>query len=113
MEDGLRQAKLSERKQLSSLNPCCNGRWSQTDTIMNKYKRTGLNPCCNGRWSQTSYIFIYTTLLYGLNPCCNGRWSQTEASEHYASLHKVLILVVMEDGLRQLIDEEDAKCRES
>ena len=38
----------------------------------------------------------------GLNPCCNGIWSQTSCD--YSALESrlgVLILVVMEYGLRQ------------
>ena len=35
----------------------------------------GLNPCCNGRWSQTTRIEVCGAC--SLNPCCNGRWSQT------------------------------------
>ena len=34
-----------------------------------------------------------------LNPCCNGRWSQTDGEWTIEAYH-VLILVVMEDGLR-------------
>ena len=37
----------------------------------------------------------------GLNPCCNGRWSQTSLRKKVV-LILVLILVVMEDGLRRL-----------
>ena len=43
-------------------------------------------------------------VLYRLNPCCNGRWSRRFVT--YVSFPKkggVLILVVMEDGLGDLL----------
>ena len=43
-------------------------------------------------------------LVKSLNPCCYGRWSQSPLKASQSSRTKtVLILVVMEDGLR---DEE-------
>ena len=41
-----------------------------------KPSTTSLNPCCNGIWSQTLYDAQFEHLLC-LNPCCNGIWSQT------------------------------------
>ena len=38
-----------------------------------------------------------------LNPCCNGRWSRTRADTVIKTVHAVLILVVMEDGLVHFI----------
>ena len=78
MEDGLVLARgISEVAEDKRLNPCCNGRWSRT-RIMNEIipGAQSLNPCCNGRWSRT-----------GTSPSINGSGS------------RVLILVVMEDGL--------------
>ena len=41
-----------------------------------------------------------TKLLAGLNPCCSGQWSRTHVRvEGWVSVLRVLILVVMEDGL--------------
>ena len=37
-----------------------------------------------------------------LNPCCNGRWSSTSLMTSQHSMPRVLILVVMEDGLVHL-----------
>ena len=38
--------------------------------------------------------------VVGLNPCCNGRWSlRQEGHGDCKYVAKVLILVVMEDGL--------------
>ena len=34
-----------------------------------------------------------------LNPCCNGRWSRTTIQQWLPHRLRVLILVVMEDGL--------------
>ena len=82
---------------IMSLNPCCNGIWSQT-LLVNAEIEFSLNPCCNGIWSQTYIYYIAFIVLvlilvvmeYGLrrvceqgcdgrslNPCCNGIWSQT------------------------------------
>ena len=37
---------------------------------------------------------------YGsLNPCCSGRWSRTAEKDSYQPGERVLILVVVEDGL--------------
>ena len=60
-----------------------------------------LNPCCNGIWSQTSIILYGFKRTQSLNPCCNGIWSQTyNESECSFITTFVLILVVMEYGLR-------------
>ena len=40
--------------------------------------------------------------LNGLNPCCNGRGSKTSDVDHISFSRSVLILVVMEEGQRQL-----------
>ena len=64
-----------------------------------------LNPCFNGRWSARSIMFQERHQTYSrLNPCFNGRWSArmrtTIVKENPAN---VLILVLMEDGLRAFI----------
>ena len=61
--------------------------------------KTGLNPCCNGIWSQTDKYSLYRQ-ENGLNPCCNGIWSQTTEVKPCHASWWVLILVVMEYGLR-------------
>ena len=50
----------------------------------------------------------YEAVFYRLNPCCYGRWSQSyETIDNYATcIICVLILVVMEDGLRDSHLEE-------
>ena len=59
----------------------------------------GLNPCCNGRWSRTTIGDRILLCIMCLNPCCNGRWSRTRKTMKECGRNKVLILVVMEDGL--------------
>ena len=63
---------------------------------------TSLNPCCNGIWSQTQPPEDFRPCWRRLNPCCNGIWSQTYCVHRTTNGHKtVLILVVMEYGLRR------------
>ena len=64
-----------------------------------------LNPCCGGRWSQSENSERCATILRGLNPCCGGRWSQRKDLEANGAPNPVLILVVVEDGLR--VSKED------
>ena len=82
-----------------SLNPCCNGIWSQTFLELDiQTLLQCLNPCCNGIWSQTLSTRQGTRSIC-LNPCCNGIWSQTLSNISLNGIG-VLILVVMEYGLR-------------
>ena len=49
----------------------------------------------------SDYAFVLEkNSLSRLNPCCNGIWSQTFSTGVF-KLRRVLILVVMEYGLRQ------------
>ena len=60
-----------------------------------------LNPCCYGRWSQ-SCVYSENGSFECLNPCCYGRWSQSVVNiAAMNEINAVLILVVMEDGLRE------------
>ena len=59
-----------------------------------------LNPCCNGRYSQSCKDADVKNFDKGLNPCCNGRYSQRPRMLFLSSNKRVLILVVMEDTLR-------------
>ena len=36
-----------------------------------------LNPCCNGIYSMSMTILNVTELTQGLNPCCNGIYSMS------------------------------------
>ena len=42
--------------------------------------------------------------ILSLNPCCNGRWSRTAFHNESICSLRVLILVVMEDGLVHIYD---------
>ena len=49
------------------------------------------------------YEFYQTTqALMCLNPYCNGTWSPTKASWRENGKAEVLILIVMEHGLRRI-----------
>ena len=66
------------------------------------YGEMSLNPCCNGRYSQSTVVEIALVKeVMSLNPCCNGRYSQSGFIMSNDGLGvRVLILVVMEDTLR-------------
>ena len=69
---------MSQRLKLLCLNPCFSGGWSQRATqSAAKAGDVRLNPCFSGGWSQST-------------PKMNGKYPQK----------KVLILVLVEDGLR-------------
>ena len=86
----------------SSLNPCYNGRYSQRKlTLMETHSLKCLNPCYNGRYSQSVMMIMLLLQLISLNPCSNGRYSQRDKIMKQTTLYKVLILVLMEDALRE------------
>ena len=60
-----------------------------------------LNPCCNGRYSQSIGSVILTCRTWCLNPCSNGRYSQSHQPRFDEKALPVLILVLMEDTLRE------------
>ena len=61
-----------------------------------------LNPCFNGRYSQRIRQVNRNTYVVCLNPCFNGRYSQRVYSNNITdSINNVLILVLMEDTLRE------------
>ena len=81
MEDTLRgNEKFSIRGILTSLNPCFNGRYSQSN-YNHSYPmdKRSLNPCFNGRYSQRFYDDYEKDLEGSLNPCFNGRYSQSSS----------------------------------
>ena len=59
-----------------------------------------LNPCFNGRYSQSDSLETRIRVLRRLNPCFNGRYSQRVWTCVQTKMHSVLILVLMEDTLR-------------
>ena len=113
-----------------SLNPCFNGIWSasydgiQTLTfteddvlilVLMEYglrgdhagsstmPRSSLNPCFDGIWSARSRARSTRQLkLVCLNPCFDGIWSARSTVESVKARLDVLILVLMEYGLRDL-----------
>ncbi len=80
MEDTLREKQRTFQLQSRMcLNPCFNGRYSQSCTTSTQRVRLpyGLNPCFNGRYSQSGALNGKTLqLVASLNPCFNGRYSQ-------------------------------------
>ena len=93
----------SFRKNCISLNPCSCGGWSQSQKSTTKQTITwSLNPCSCGGWSQRIHFFnILVLILKSLNPCSCGGWSQRNRAMCPGNLTtNVLILVLVEDGLR-------------
>ena len=81
MEDTHRAQKHTQNTTLSrGLNPCSNGRYSQSASTPDEHKAIiCLNPCSNGRYSQRlSSNQMATLLSSSLNPCSNGRYSQSK-----------------------------------
>ena len=66
MEDTLREWTIFQLQVTSaSLNPCFNGRYSQSYANNADGERIlGLNPCFNGRYSQRAktYVPLYTSI---------------------------------------------------
>ena len=63
---------------IDCLNPCFNGRYSQSyESYDVSYETYSLNPCFNGRYSQSAAIPMIAAGLSSLNPCFNGRYSQS------------------------------------
>ena len=79
MEDTLRAIKVMYLFIMTkSLNPCFNGRYSQSYvSISLSLDKPGLNPCFNGRYSQRVNVVPQENYVRGLNPCFNGRYSQS------------------------------------
>ena len=125
MEDTLRGLQPTMLLIITSLNPCFNGRYSQSKKKFgSKIQRPSLNPCFNGRYSQSTpyqknelilgvliLVLMEDTLRVRrelnisikklrLNPCFNGRYSQRQVTSAKTQKLKVLILVLMEDTLR-------------
>ena len=85
MEDTLRELLAYPQLGHQSLNPYFNGRYSQRigQITVKKWKKKCLNPCFNGRYSQS----VSNTDLKGKHS-------------------RVLILVLMEDTLRVIIEPD-------
>ena len=89
MEDTLRaKVHIKNQQHQQRLNPCFNGRYSQSSLIDEKDKaKKGLNPCFNGRYSQRRNLVHYQMQSKSLNPCFNGRYSQR--ARHTNPLYKL------------------------
>ena len=87
------------------LNPCFSGRWSASikDNVDLKEYASSLNPCFSGRWSARATGIRASVIRASLNPCFSGRWS-ARSKKSCGQIYKelVLILVLVEDGLRVL-----------
>ena len=70
-------------------------------TTAQSFHLQSLNPCFNGRYSQSTLAFSVVFIDFSLNPCFNGRYSQSILPQRYMIALKVLILVLMEDTLRK------------
>ena len=51
----------------------------------------------------------YLSWIWGLNPYCSGRWSRTVICKSCTYYSRVLILIVVEDGLVPVIEGEKVK----
>ena len=75
--------------------------------VKEEIKSTGkincLNPCFNGRYSQRRGRVMKLYMVLSLNPCFNGRYSQSIRFIAVIPTLCVLILVLMEDTLREYI----------
>ena len=69
-----------------------------------------LNPCFSGRWSARRRRSGSATRFLSLNPCFSGRWSaRFEIYSFQQRNIKVLILVLVEDGLREEYERRETR----
>ncbi len=103
MEYGLRErVQPLTNNNNSCLNPCFNGIWSASWRPDSRQGRVqwSLNPCFNGIWSASFTMKTYGGPPMSLNPCFNGIWSASYFIFITSKHNPVLILVLMEYGLR-------------
>ena len=79
-----------------------------TQNVLRTRRSPRLNPCFNGRYSQSGQYGTFAGKSKSLNPCFNGRYSQSNSKSAKDILLSVLILVLMEDTLR---DERNYQVR--
>ena len=86
------------------LNPCFSGGWSRRDPKSTLAPKLNcLNPCFSGGWSRRYATCGDTTDMLCLNPCFSGGWSRRkDLMVGLNSNGKVLILVLVEDGLGEM-----------
>ena len=85
---------------MRSLNPCFNGRYSQSLIKSKKVEISSLNPCSNGRYSQSNYKPFSTRLVMVLILVLMEDTLRVDQSIYNILVFNVLILVLMEDTLR-------------
>ena len=135
VEDGLGGTLHSARLFLfMGLNPCFSGGWSRRTALLFKGDNSGrvlilvlvedglgetsktatacltssLNPCFSGGWSRRPPSYVTRKYIDGLNPCFSGGWSRSACNARKRKRTRVLILVLVEDGLGVLVPAEKA-----
>ena len=104
------QPKTLSLKQVSSLNPYCNGRKNRIFfRQLHAAFPLSLNPYCNGRKNRIMMLMMNGIHLVKccLNPYCNGRKNRIRfCSNQSRTEGLVLILIVMEEriGFEQAVD---------
>ena len=90
-------------KLVSSLNPYSIGIWSATEEdMMEELAWYSLNPYSIGIWSATDQQMDDMAYIECLNPYSIGIWSATSEFLNLSGVaRKVLILILLEYGLRQ------------
>ena len=104
MEDTLRASLLERKETLISVLILVLMEDTLRVIFFKDYEKSlCLNPCFNGRYSQsTATLELLKKGKEGLNPCFNGRYSQSaRVAASFTNPDKVLILVLMEDTLRE------------
>ena len=103
VEDGLGASPITVRTR-SCLNPCSCGRWLQRQWRSGGFGTWLTESSSLFLWKMVSEcmnLFTNNQIFKRLNPCCYGRWSQRiKVYDKMETKFGVLILVVMEDGLR-------------
>ena len=107
MEDTLREVVLYQIALRKSLNPCFNGRYSQSVAEFKDWLAANrLNPCFNGRYSQRcNEKFIIRGILTVLILVLMEDTLRVIRILWIKELLSVLILVLMEDTLRVIMQE--------
>ena len=77
MEDTLRDSKVSAKDILASLNPCFNGRYSQSSVAGLILKQACVLILVLMEDTLRAYEVLQTISFKSLNPCFNGRCSQS------------------------------------
>ena len=83
-----------------------NGLVPSSPMVQRQVQLQCLNPYCSGQWPRTVLLDkSRIDCLMSLNPCCSGQWSRTMTLRMVKYGLKVLILVVVDNGLVQVFDD--------